>query len=103
MDALRRGLDAEPGALAAPSQFGHAEAFWVNGVEIAHIEGEHVLEVRLTRKVISEMRPELKAHDSVRLRRHTSDWLEVVIAGGDDTEFAISLFRRAVEEHRHRR
>jgi hypothetical protein len=90
MDGVSEGL----------SQFGHTEAFWVNGMEIGHIEGRGIFEVRLTRALIRDMRPMLKANDAIRLRRGTSDWLEVVVASADDADLAVSLFEHAVAAHR---
>lgn len=86
--------------MLAPSQFGHARACWVGGKEIAHIdEPSGVLELRLTRRVISELRQRLKAEPSVTLRRSGGDWIELEPA---ETPAALTeeLFAAAVAAHR---
>ena len=57
--------------------FGPEDAFWCNGKEIAHFHGADVVELRLTKAVIRELRPLLRADDRVTLRKGTSDWIEV--------------------------
>src|SRR5687768_17149621 len=96
LDDLRRRFSAVEDVVEAPSQFGHEEAWWVRGMEVAHVEGTRMVEIRVTRKVISERRPELKAHPSVHLRRSTSDWLEVVVSSASDVDLAADLFEVAV-------
>jgi hypothetical protein len=100
MDSVRERVSAIDSVWEGASQFGHAEAYWVNGVEVGDIEGQGVFEVRLTKPIIREMRPMLKANDAVRLRPSASDWLEVVIDSQDDADLAVSLFARAVAAHR---
>lgn len=93
---VRRRFSDVPEVVEAPSQFGHDEAWWLRGTEIAHLEPGEVVEIRVGRHVISEQRATLKAHPSVRLRKSTSDWLEVVVTSDDDLALAADLFDAAV-------
>ena len=101
LDDLRDALAAEPDVTAAPSQFGHEEAFWVNGKEIAHFEADSV-EIRVTRQEISAHRAELKADPAVQLRPSTSDWIELTLEGdgADAAARVLRWFRVAADRHR---
>ena len=81
--------------------FGSQNAYWCNGKEIAHFDGPNVLDLRLTRSVIRELRPELHRDARVRLRTAGSDWIEVrVAASDDDVDFVLGLAERAAAAHR---
>lgn len=93
-------LGALDGAVVAEGAFSPGPALWVGKREIAHFDGDHTLDVRLTKKVIAGRRPELRAEGRVVLRPGTSDWLEVRIESPEDAEFAISLVVDAVAANR---
>ena len=87
------------GVLVSPSAFADRDAFWVDGKEIAHAEGDSV-DLRLTRRVISEHRARLRADPRVTLRRSGGDWLEAQVAAPADAALALELFELAVAAHR---
>jgi hypothetical protein len=97
---LHQLLTKVPGVMVGGSMFGHGDAFWVNGKEIAHFEADHVIEVRLTKTAIGERRPELKADTRVVLRPSGADWITVQIAGPGDIGFVVGLVEVAEEAHR---
>jgi hypothetical protein len=81
MDTTRKDLAARLGAIdgviVSESMFGSGAAYWCNGKEIAHVEPDGSVEVRLTRAVIRERRSEFKADDRVKLRPSGADWITV--------------------------
>jgi len=74
-------------------------AYWVDGREIAHLEADDVLDLRLTRSAIREKRAELKADPQIELRG-SSDWLTVRVEGPQDASFVTALIRQAVKANR---
>lgn len=97
---LRASFRTVEGAVESDSMFDEsAQAFWVNGTEMAHFENDRVVELRLTRKVISANRPRLEEDERVDLRRSGSDWITVSYASAKDFDFVVELFRLAVEAH----
>jgi hypothetical protein len=98
--AVHRRLKAVPGVDVGESMFGHGSAYWVNGKEIAHVEGDGDIEVRLTRAVIGERRRALKADDRVRLRPSGADWITVRCASTADVAFVLELVTAAEQAHR---
>jgi hypothetical protein len=99
-DRLREALCQIPGVTESDSAFKQDLAFWVNGKEIAHFDGEHVMDVRLTRSAIRERRADLRADPRVALRSGTSDWLTVEFHTAADENFVISLVETAATAHR---
>ena len=95
--ARLRGLE---GVVESPSAFGAGEAFWCNGTEIAHFDSADVVDLRLTRSVIGELRPVLRADVRVQLRKSSSDWIEVRFLSNDDIAFVVELAERAAAAHR---
>jgi len=89
-----------PGIVVSDSMFGHGDAYWANGKEIAHFEGDGVIEVRLTRAVIKDRRAALKADPRVTLRPSGADWMEVTFATPADEAFVIELVATAEAAHR---
>jgi Family of unknown function (DUF5519) len=77
--------------------FGPGPAVWVGKREVAHLDDESTVDVRLTKSVIRARRSQLAADDRVRVRSAGSDWIEVRIAKSTDTDFAIALIRDAIE------
>jgi hypothetical protein len=99
MSLPARLLEVE-GVEESPSMFGDKPALWVNGREIAHADAPGVYDVRLTRRVVSELRPRLKADPRVQLRPSTSDWVSVTVAGEKDDDLLAELVERAAAAHR---
>lgn len=59
--------------------FARGPAVWVGKREVAHFDGEHTLDVRLTKEVIRSRRAQLKDDERVSLRPHSSEWLHVQV------------------------
>ncbi len=97
-----RALAAVDGFAEGSSIFSEDDAdraYFVNGTQVAHFDGE-LLELRLTRKVISANRPRLKADERVDLRRSGSDWIVVNLIKSADLELALELGELAAAAHR---
>ncbi|SNT48945.1 hypothetical protein SAMN05421812_107157 [Asanoa hainanensis] len=97
--SLRDALAGLDGVVEARSAFKDETAYWVNGKEIAHFEGERAIDIRLTRAGIRDRRQELRADPRVRLRPTASDWLTVEFAAADE-EFVVALVEAAAAVHR---
>jgi hypothetical protein len=93
-------LCALDGVVESESALGDGPAIWVNGKEIAHMDGPDVVDLRLTRAVISELRPLFNDDDRVIRRSKGSDWVEVRVNTAADLEFAATLAERAIAAHR---
>jgi hypothetical protein len=97
---LRRALRALPGVAASDSMFTPEEAYWVNGTEIAHLEGDRHLGIRLTRPEIRVQRERLAAAgDTVRRRAPSSDWVVVDFSTRSGYRLAMELAGRAAAIH----
>jgi hypothetical protein len=103
-EALQKRLAARlqrvEGVVESPSMFGAGNAFWCNGKEIAHFDAADVVDLRLTRSVIRELRPLLRDDRRVELRKGSSDWIEVHVSSSDDIAFVVELAERAAAAHR---
>jgi hypothetical protein len=97
--ALRAGLRRIPGIVESPGTFYDDDAYWMNAKEIAHLQGDNAVEIRLTRKVISAHHGELKADPRVALRG-SSDWLTFTFASKADVTRALQLAALGAEAHR---
>ena len=75
MAELQDALAGIDGVVESDSAFQDGLAYWVNGTEIAHFEGEHAIDLRLTRSQIRARRDQLRADPRVVLRPSSSDWL----------------------------
>jgi hypothetical protein len=88
------------GIVESPSAFGRRDAFWCNGKEIAHFDSADVVDLRLTKAVIRELRSALREDGRVELRKGSSDWIEVRVASNDDVDFVVELAERSAAAHR---
>jgi hypothetical protein len=100
IDALRKRLLDIDEVLESPSMFGAGNGFWCNGTEIARFDSEDVVDLRLTRAVIREIRPTLHDDPRVTLRKGGSDWIEIRASSDDDIDFVVVLAERAAVAHR---
>jgi hypothetical protein len=82
-----------PGAAIGDGAFGPGPAVWAGRREVAHVDADGSLDVRLTRQVIRSRRAELRADGRVTLRGTGSDWLRVSTT---DVDFAVALVADAV-------
>jgi hypothetical protein len=90
-------LAALDGAALGDGAFGPGPAVWVGRREVAHLDGDGTLDVRLTRQAISARRTELRDHPRVVLRPSTSDWLAVLLDSPEDTALAEQLVVAAID------
>ena len=100
---VRRGLLAIRDVEEGEAVFGDRErtsAYFVDATQMANFVGENGLAVRLTRKKISEMRPQLKADERVNLLRSGGDWIGVSFANKADAAFAVELTSVAADVYR---
>ena len=104
MNALERSIRASfravDGVVESPSALGTDEdiAYWVNGKEIAHWDRDGCVGIRLSRPVIRDRRPALKADE--RIMSITTDWVRVACATRADVSFVLELFEAAADAHR---
>jgi hypothetical protein len=75
-----------------PSQFHGEPAFWIDGHEFVHTNGDEWIEIRLTGKLINRLEDE-----RVLRRSRTSDW---VMVDPRHDDLILELARRALEENR---
>jgi alkylated DNA nucleotide flippase Atl1 len=96
---IRRVLKRPPGVVEKPSRFRDDTAYWVGRTEIAHLDDAGVVDLRLTRKVISAHRVLL---EEPRVRRHgrSSDWVDVHVVTEDDLALLDELAHLAAAAHR---
>ncbi|MEX2247512.1 MAG: luciferase family protein [Dehalococcoidia bacterium] len=97
---LRRGLLAIDGVLLGGDVFSGGDAFWVNGTEIAYLDGDTALAVRLTRRVISEHRKQIRADARITRRAPSSDWVSMSFASAADMRAALEWTELAAAAHR---
>ena len=100
IEVLRNALATLDGVVESPSMFKDDLAYWVHGKEIAHFEGDDLIEIRLTREVIRSHRQELRSDPRVDLRYSGSDWIAVVFSLSDDRAFVVELVEEAAAAHR---
>jgi len=94
-DFLERCCDGLDGVAVSEGAFSPGPAIWVGRRELAHFDADDTLDVRLTWRLISERRAELRSDVPVALRPGSSDWIDVTIANESDRSFAVgSLVRR---------
>ncbi len=99
-DRLMRELCRIDGVIEGESAFKDGPALWVDGKEIAHLEGERSIDVRLTRAQIRARRADLRADPRVILRSASSDWITVEFADQRDEAFVRELTEIAAAAHR---
>jgi hypothetical protein len=75
-----------------PSQFHGEPAFWIDGREFLHTDGDRWIEIRLTRKLINQLEDERAFR-----RSRTSDW---VMVETEHADFILDLARRALQANR---
>lgn len=96
-EQLWEALVALPGVEERCSSYKDVPALWVDDREVAHLESESVLDVRLTRARIRERRVGLRDDQRVRLRASSSaDWVELHVHDAGDDAWLLELVEAAV-------
>jgi hypothetical protein len=85
-----------PGAVVSEGAFAPGDAVWVGRREIAHVDADGALDVRLTKAVIRARREEFRSDPRIRLRAGPSDWIEVSVVSPEDIDFAVDLVKEAI-------
>ena len=88
------------GVAVSEGAFSPGPAIWVGRREVDHFDADDTLDVRLTRRLISERRAELRSDVRVALRPGSSDWIDVTIANESDQSFAEGIVQLAIEANR---
>ena len=96
----RRLLLAIDGVVESGSAFTEDDAFWVNGKQVAHFRDDGLMQLRLTRAVISEQRSRLRADPRIELRPGASDWVQVRLTKTSDLALLAELAEVAAAAHR---
>jgi Family of unknown function (DUF5519) len=99
-ERLQDALAGIDGVVESDSAFQEGLACWVNGTEIAHFEGEHAIDIRLSRGQIRARRDQLRADPRAILRSSSSDWLTVEFRSAADEDVVFELVRAAAAAHR---
>lgn len=99
-ESLASKLSRIEGVVEGESAFKDGPGFWAGGKEIAHFEGEHAIDLRLTKPEIRARRAELRSDPRVTLRAGSSDWLTIEFASVADEDFACGLAEVAAAAHR---
>jgi Family of unknown function (DUF5519) len=99
-EALARRLCRIDGVVEGESAFKAGPGFWAGGKEIAHFEGAHAIDLRLTKAEIRARRAELRGDSRVTLRAGSSDWLTIEFTCQADEDFVCALAEVAAAAHR---
>ena len=93
VEQLRITLSRLPDVEQSPSRFGsHRNPAWsVSGREFAHLHADHLLDLRLPRRVQAGLRSDPKAH----FRKSASVWLELEFRTREDVAHLEALAREA--------
>lgn len=82
------------GLVEAPSRYKDDLAYWLDGREIAHLEADNVLDLRLTRAVIRQFKDDPRV-----VRRASSDWATLEVSE-EDAGFVKTLVGKAIEANK---
>lgn len=83
-DPLGVLLDLEPRLDERPSRYGDRPALWLDEREIAHVESDGSVDLRVGRAVIRAHRADWRDRPGVVLRPSSSaDWVHVLCVDGD--------------------
>lgn len=89
--------DQLSGVAIGEGAFGPGPAVWVGTREIAHLDDDGSVDIRLTRGVIRSRRGALLADERISLRPSSSDWLRFHLREDGDLGDALALVQDAVE------
>jgi hypothetical protein len=96
IDELLETLLTIEGVEERKSRFSDRPALFVRAREIAHLESDGLVDIRLTAPVIRARRSEFRANPAIALRTSSSaDWLEILVESASDEQLCIELVREA--------
>lgn len=83
-----------------PSKVAGGFAIFFKDKEIAHFHHDNEIDVRLTRKVIRELKLEHPVDSKLhRGRANTSDWIEIRFYSSREVDSVIELFKLAIKQY----
>ena len=85
-----------PGVEEGENSWGPDTALWVNGTQMANFRRDGGLEIRLSRRVIAELKARLSADRRVALRGN-SDWAGFRFKSTADFDFIVDMAGRAAK------
>lgn len=94
-EVLRRGA-LLGGVTPGDGAFAPGPALWVGRREVAHVDRDGRLDLRMTRSEIRARRADLRADDRVELRDNGSDWLSLSVTEERDVTDALEFLGAAV-------
>jgi hypothetical protein len=94
VSSVEDAIDEIDGVLRGESAFMPGRAWWVNGKEIAHLDGLEVIDVRAGR---SEIRRRRRDDERIGQRTPSSDWCEVQL---EHRDLVLELVEVAAAQHR---
>ena len=100
LEQLRLALSRFPGIEQSVSRFGGRGRAWsVAGREFAHLHADHLLDLRLPRRIQATLRSDPRAH----FRKSASEWIELEFHTAEDVAHLAALAREAWEAAKIRR
>lgn len=94
MSPFAKELQARAGDLLdvtiKPSKFGPKVAFWRGNKEFAHFQKRGALDIRLTKPLIRELKPDYRLEID-----RSRDWVTVHLETYEDVDFAFKLMEKA--------
>ena len=97
---LVKKLAAIPSLEDRPSKVSGGSAIFYKNREIAHFHHDHEIDVRLTRKVIRQMKLEHPENSKLhRGRAKTSDWIELRFYKSSEVDKIVDLFKLTMEQY----
>jgi Family of unknown function (DUF5519) len=97
IEALFELLADLEGAALGDGAFATGPAIWLGRREVAHLDRDGALDVRLTKPVIRRRRDELRANPRVTMRSSASDWIAFDLNADTSSDEAIALVRQAID------
>lgn len=96
--AVAQQLAALPEVRVWPSALINGNAFWVNGCEIAYLQGK-TLSVRLPKAMFDQYRADLLADPRVELKGADGHWVSIRLRSQADADWAVDIVEASADAH----
>lgn len=83
------------------SRYGDKPALFLDGREIAHLEGPGIIDLRITRAGWSDAKQHYADDPAIRRDPSRRDWIELVLGSPADLDRVASLLAMAVASNTH--